>query len=116
MGRWRLGYLAAVGGGFGFCTLHWSLVSLFQNPCGLAPSGPLSAYRDPYFYGGLIVDAGSLFAAIAFGVLFLRAQFRLEHRPYLTAGIGLLAILALAAYQFWFEVVVVQITAFGFCF
>jgi hypothetical protein len=81
-GRWRRGYLAAVGGGFVFCTLHWSLVSLFQNPCGLSRSGPLSAYRDPYFYGGLMVAAASL----------------------------------LAAYQFWFEVVVVQITAYGFCF
>jgi hypothetical protein len=114
-GRWRLGYLIAVVGGFAFCTLHWSLVSLFQNPCGFS-TGPLSTYRDPYFYGGLLFDAGCLLAAIAFGLLFWRAQFRVMHRPYLTGGLGLLGILALAAYQFWFEVVVVQITAYGFCF
>src|SRR4030081_2167790 len=113
--RWLLGYLVAVGAGFAFCTLHWSVVSLFQAACGYSP-GPLSGYRDPYFYGGLLVDAACLLAAIAFGVLFLRAQFRLHHRPYLTAGVGLLAFLALVAYQFWFEVVVVQITAYGFCF
>lgn len=109
-----MGYLVAVGGGFALCTIHWNASGLFQDHCGF-DLGPLWRYGELYLYGGLVIDVVCLLAAIAFGLLLLRAQFRLLHRPYLTTGLGVLAVLGLAAYALVFDVVVVSIRTFGIC-
>jgi hypothetical protein len=110
--RWAIGYLVAVIGGFALCTLHWNASGLFQDHCG-SDLGQLSRYGALYLYGGLLIDAVCLLAAIGFGILFLRAQFRLLRRPYFTAGVGVLAVLALAAYVLVFDLAVVSVRMFG---
>ena len=98
-GRWLLAYYGSLAVGFFGSTIGWLIHENFAGACKQPTAAP---YSELFYASYTTVDVLSLLAAIFTGVLFLQAEGRLGRRHEIGRSLGVLAVLALGAYQFWY--------------